>query len=436
MKSPLFWKIFLSFWLTTVLINFSAWFVYTIFLASGPSWERQHSQKEAVLILPGAAQSLASGGEAGYARMVAGLPEEHRASLALVDPAVVPDARDTRDTLVVSPGGTRYRIVYALSGEAHHSYGLGDMLYRSINYFIVSLLAGMLFAVALAWYLTTPIRRIRAGFGMLASGELDTRLAPAMGRRRDEMADLACDFDHMAERLQRLIGLRDQLLHDVSHELRSPLARMHLAIALQRKGQETTTVAMERVEQEIRRLDELVGELLSLARAESNAEAEERYVDLVGLVDAVAANAGFEAQTRHIQVRRTSDVVDSILRGSPELMRRALENVLRNAIHVSRDGGEVTIALCRADSADGARVRIVIEDDGPGVHTSQLGTIFEAFVRVGSTGQSGAGFGLGLSIARRAVAALGGTIEAANRAPHGLSVTLTMPLAVLAEDVE
>jgi two-component system OmpR family sensor kinase len=166
-----------------------------------------------------------------------------------------------------------------------------------------SVVGALFFSGVLAFYLTRPVQRIRKGFASLAGGDLATRLRPQIGRRRDEIADLAKDFDTMAERLQQLVLMRDQLLHDVSHELRSPLARLNQAIALVRQDPANTDTSLRWIETEIRRLDELVGELLSLARAESGESSRDQYFDLPALIDTVVANANFEARAQSVTVK-------------------------------------------------------------------------------------------------------------------------------------
>lgn len=428
MKGPLFWKIFLSFLLTAVLINQSTWIIYLAWWDPGPSWERTQSEQMAPVQLASARTIIEGQGLEGFRRWQSALPAAHRGRVKVDNSATPPDSRDARTMPAVAPDGARLTLVYKLDGSAERRWDLRRILYRSMDYLVASLLGGILFAAALAWYLTQPIRRVRSGFEALAAGDLDTRLAPAVGRRRDEFADLARDFDRMAERLQQLIAMRDQLLHDVSHELRSPLARMNLAIALQRQAPGPAGPSLERIAAEVKRLDELVGELLSLARADSGVHDEESYFDLAGLVDAVASNARFEAQANDVEVRTRHEIQGAIVRGSAELMRRALENVLRNAIRVSGPGDVVTVSVSEGPPG---RLAVVATDQGPGVPPEMIEAMFDPFVRVDGSPKAAGGYGLGLAIVRRAVAALGGTVRAKNLAPHGLAVTIDIPRAVV-----
>ena len=191
------------------------------------------------------------------------------------------------------------------------------------------MVGGLLFAAVLAWYLTKPIRRLRDGFTELAQGRLGVRLKEHMGRRRDELADLARDFDSMAERLQRLITSREHMLHVVSHELRSPLARLHMAVGLAQQDPRRLSTTLERIELEAKRLDEMVGEVLTLARAESGSQQLDDYFDLASLALTVTNDARFEAQPSGVKVEtnlgKAPPQEHPTVKGNAELLRRALE---------------------------------------------------------------------------------------------------------------
>jgi two-component system OmpR family sensor kinase len=286
--------------------------------------------------------------------------------------------------------------------------------------------ASLLLSAGLAAYLARPVSRLRDGFRKLAQGDLGVRLTEGMGRRRDEIADLAQDFDVMAERLQQSIASRDRLLHDVSHELRSPLARMSVAVGLARKSGEVPDTALVRIETEAERLNEIVGDLLSLSRAESDPGVEEIYFDLGALLQVVCEDARFEAQPRGVEVRLelAPELADPeqapLLKGAPQLLRRGIENVIRNALRFSPTGDAVVV---RAGLA-GGRFEIEVSDEGPGVPPAMLETMFEPFVKGAAESR---GVGLGLSIARRALAAHGGTLQAVNREGRGLLMQIRLP---------
>ncbi|MFT4171224.1 MAG: ATP-binding protein, partial [Rhodocyclaceae bacterium] len=284
---------------------------------------------------------------------------------------------------------------------------------------IMAVLAGLGFSAWLARNLARPIDRLRTGFDDLAEGRLDTRIGDDVTRRADELGQLGRDFDNMAQRLGQLVESRDRLLHDVSHELRSPLARLQVAVELARQQPETTPVALDRIERESQRLDALVGQVLTIARMESGAQmVREDYVELNELLRTIADDAAFESADG-TRIRITGDVHDDILiRGQGELLYRAFENIVRNAMRHTPDGTEVEVAVSRAPDA----VTVRIADHGPGVPEADLRAIFEPFHR----GSNSGGYGLGLAIAQRAVDAHGGRITAVN--DGGLAVSILLPL--------
>ncbi|MBX3591487.1 MAG: HAMP domain-containing protein [Burkholderiaceae bacterium] len=292
----------------------------------------------------------------------------------------------------------------------------------------IGLLASVAFSALLAWSLTRPIRHLRRAVASVAEGRLDTRVAPLMGRRADEIADLGRDFDQMAHRLQQLVASQRRLLHDVSHELRSPLARLQAAVGLARQDPERTASMLERIEREANRLDGLVGELLALARLEAgNALPPLERVDLVELVEAIVDDARFEARASGRDVSFAgADPVMATARA--ELLHRAFENVIRNAVKYTREGTavEVRVGLPGAPVRDGAPFVLSVADRGPGVPEPELEAIFEPFHRA-RNGAGEHGFGLGLAIARRAIEAHGGRIVARNRDGGGLAVEIEVP---------
>ncbi len=248
-----------------------------------------------------------------------------------------------------------------------------------------------------------------------------------MGRRRDEIADLGRDFDRMAQQLQILVGSQRRLLHDVSHELRSPLARLQAAIGLARQQPEKLDASLDRIERESGRLDELVGELLTLSRLEAGMSgAMDEEVDLVGLVAGIADDAQFEAEASGRHVRFCGDG-EFVVKARAELLHRALDNVIRNAVKYTRKGTEVEVEVERRTAPD--CLIVTVADRGPGVPESDLQTVFEPFFRSDSSVAT-AGFGLGLAIARRAIEMHGGTIRVMNREGGGLCVAIVLPASI------
>jgi len=288
----------------------------------------------------------------------------------------------------------------------------------------IGILASLAFSAWLAWYLSTPIRHLRAAFDATAAGRLDTRIGARMGRRRDEIADLGRHFDRMAGQLQTLVRFQQRLLHDVSHELRSPLARLEAAIGLARQRPEQRNDTLDRIEREAGRLDQLVGELLTLSRIQAGmARPADEEIDLVELIREIALDARFEAEAtgRHVEFVGAGE---ALVIANAELLHRALENVVRNAVKFTNEGTAVEVEITR--HRDSNQLVVTVSDRGPGVPEAELQAIFEPFFR-SETRAKTAGFGLGLAIARRAIETHGGTIRADNRPSGGLKIEIVLP---------
>lgn len=289
---------------------------------------------------------------------------------------------------------------------------------------VAGLLGSVAFAALLARYFSRPIRTLRSAFEATASGDLDLRIGAAMGKRRDELADLGRDFDRMADQLRVLVNGQRRLLHDVSHELRSPLARLQAAIGLARQQPERLESSMERIEKESVRIDGLVGELLTLARLEAGTEARPREtIELAALLADIVADARFEASSRGVQVE-FEPPCEAVATGDPELLHRAIENIVRNAVKYSPPGGSVRISSSLPAGTGQARIRVT--DTGPGVPEEDLERIFEPFYR-GSRPRDADGHGLGLAIARRVAGTMEGSITASNLPDGGLCMEITLP---------
>lgn len=274
------------------------------------------------------------------------------------------------------------------------------------------LLTAFVLCYLLTLYLTSPIRKLREATQRLADGDLQTRVAQKLGRRRDELADLARDFDVMAERIESLITSQQRLNRDISHELRSPLARLNVALEIaKRKSNDDTAPILERIEQESTRLNEMIGRLLMLAKLESGADEVERVrVDLTELVRDVAADAEFEAGAKDKSVE-VSNADNCTVMGSENLLRSAIENVLRNAVRYTPERSVVDVSL----TAKNGHAILRVADHGGGVPDDELANLFRPFYRVGEARErKTGGIGLGLAIAERAVKAHKGTITAKN----------------------
>lgn len=390
------------------------------------------------LQITSAVSTLHSGGMPALNAMMADWPDSDRQYFS-VTTSMVPAEGETLKALepgkipkeivefVQGPNGQGYRLRYNVEGlmSEYRPKRREHMLNIPTPLLWIGGLGGLLFSSLLAWNLTRPMLQMRRAFGRVAQGDLSVRLYSSMGKRHDELSDVARDFDSMAERLQVLVKAREELLHDVSHELRSPLARLQLAIGLARQNPLNVETSLQRIEHEAGRLDKMIGELLALSRAENSDMPDEEYFDLYGLVEAVVNDARYEAQLPGEEITLKADTgeqTDYTVKGNAELMRRAIDNVVRNALRFSGRGQAVTVSLTHADQW----LKIDVEDQGPGVEEDKLSSIFDPFVRVKSP-LSGKGYGLGLAITRKVMLAHEGKVDARNADPHGLVISLQVP---------
>ena len=331
---------------------------------------------------------------------------------------------------VTVAGGRRYVLVAALP------IGLMRLLHDAPSVQVLRLLAVCVTAAAacygLARHVARPLTTLRTATRELAAGNLAVRVGATLGRRPDEFGDLARDFDRMAERIDGLVSAERSLLRDISHELRSPLARLNVALGLARHQAGEDQAALDRIEREAERLNSLIGQLLMLARLESGATGPRREpVDLRALVREVAEDADFEARSRHRAVR-VVETCSAGVHGDPELLRSAVENIVRNAVRHTREGTAVEIDM-HAESEGSRRVSIRVRDRGPGVPEAALPFIFEPFYRVGDGRERGTGgVGLGLTIAHRTIRLHGGSLRATNAPDGGLVVELRLPASPIA----
>lgn len=291
--------------------------------------------------------------------------------------------------------------------------------------------ASLMMAGLLAWYFSRPIRELRLAFEAAAGGDLAPRFSGAAGKRGGrELNDLGRDFDRMTARLRNLIDGQTRLLHDVSHELRSPLARLQAAIGLAHQQPDKMAASMERIERESVRMDQLVGQLLTLARLEAGAiSAAQEEISMADLLDQIGDDASFEAMAQGRSVVREGHADVRVL-GQPDLLGRAIENVVRNAVKHSGDGGMVQLQLIAQPETRQLCIRVL--DRGPGVAPADLEAIFQPFFRASAVHKDIDGHGLGLAIAQHVVHAHGGSIAASNRADGGLCVEIMLPAAPLA----
>ncbi|MBC7788138.1 MAG: HAMP domain-containing protein [Methylophilaceae bacterium] len=302
---------------------------------------------------------------------------------------------------------------------------------------LAGVVASFIFAALLARYFSTPIKQLKRAFHSVAEGNLETRIGQDMGKRHDELADLGNAFDVMAARLGILMHSQTRLLHQVSHEMRSPLARLQLAVGLAKQSQELQNsdkldLSLLRIERESMRMDGLVGELLELSRLESgNVQIQKESIDVGELLSSVLEDAQYEADAKQIEVKLDAQS-GQIVQGQPDLLYRALENIIRNAIKYSPENSQVVIAtaVIKMDSKSLVEfVQISVSDQGLGVPEGELSKIFEPFFR-GSNTANKDGHGVGLAIAKQLLEAHGGQVMASNLASGGLGVKVIFPFNV------
>ncbi|MFZ0305223.1 MAG: ATP-binding protein [Terracidiphilus sp.] len=331
------------------------------------------------------------------------------------------------------------RVALTLAGESGRVYVFatelpaGPRAALGIDRAAVVLQWGVAFLVSglicslLTRYLTTPILRLREMSQKLTAGDLSVRAGPVLTRRGDEIGDLIRDFNTMASRIEELISRQRQLVSDVSHELRSPLARLNVALDLgrQRKGNDA---AFDQMEEDIRLLDEMIGRLLTIAKLDMSApELPMIDVDLADLLSQIVRNAEFESRELNGRIDLNASGQCTVW-GNAELLHSAIENVVRNAVRYTEKGSPVEVCMECESLSEIPSVRLSVRDYGPGVPEPELKNIFLPFYRVAdSRDRQSGGTGLGLAIADRVVRLHGGTIRAENAAPRGLRIEIVLP---------
>lgn len=448
-----FWRIFLSAW-AIMLITASAAFLAAGWLPSSGSNPKQAPLPEQMTDLIAeelhrqlatepinAAESVAERRVLDYSPVLAiyvvdpdgndvlgrTLPEAVADVVSrLEDPNADSAERDSPKLHVRSDGLGGYVVV----GEEGY-FPMGHVLMRPGGRGLLMMLMLTVSAVIsaiLARFIVLPVRRLQLAGQKVADGDLTVRVAPTVGNRTDEIARLAHDFDVMTERVDALLRSQQRLMRDVSHELRSPLARLQALLSIARQTADAPgSQQIERMETELERLDELIGEILAFTRLEARAGITRHPTDVADLVQNIVDDASLEGQAAGKQIRMQGPercVVDL----DSGLIQSAVENVIRNALKYTAEGTAVEVNV--VDESDG--IRIVTDDHGPGIPEDAIDKIFEPFFRVGDSRgtRSGTG-GIGLAIAERSIRLHGGTITARNRDGDGLRVEIVIPRSAL-----
>ena len=417
--SRLFWKLFLAFWLATSLTFFVGIGIITLSHKppGNPHLETVLESEEQLLRHYGVEagkQLLNVWHHADYG-YVAVYDSDGRLLIGL------PVAQPAFERTVVSKEG----LTLTLRSSRLPGYGDGGGG-PGLMPLIIGTIMSALFSGYLAFYLAWPLAYLRRAMSDVAQGRFETRVKPFMGARRDEIVDLAEDCDRMANQLKLLVDAQQQLLHDISHELRSPLTRMQAAIGLLHQNPARVDM-VERIERESQRMDTLIEALLTLARVQGRPDSIAREsVDIIELLHLIVEDAQFEAGIKGCRVILQGGA-SFVSRVSGELLYRCFENVIRNAVRHTRAHSSVLVVAEASPAGHCLTVRI--SDQGPGVEESRLQRIFDPFER--GTSEVGSGFGLGLAIASRAVEMHGGSIKASNLPGGGLSVAIILPLSLM-----
>ena len=325
--------------------------------------------------------------------------------------------------VLVSPDGSTYHVIVGSLHEHPLLFGELQLPAVAAATLAIALLVSTVICFFLTRHLVGPIDRLRQATREMSAGNLSVRMLPRLKGRQDDLALLAADFDTMAERVQSLLESKQQLLRDVSHELRSPLTRLQLALSLARREDGGVERQLTRIAIEADRLEQLIARILKLVRLERPASALEGVpVDVGKLLEAISQDVAIEAEARSCSVAVHADTGLQVA-GDPELLRSAFENVIRNAVRYGPSGSAVVVTAARRDW-----IEVSVRDHGPGVPEKDLKLIFEPFYRVDAArDRAGGGEGLGLAIAARAIAVHGGSIEAHNAPDGGLEVGMRLP---------
>jgi len=443
----LFWKIFVSFMVAMTITSVGAIYV-TYRIVSRPLTQTEFEGRDQ--IIREVSEALARGGESELKRWLYNNPRPARGTVLLVTnergdellgramPRELRALLNFRPTgrrpdrpsnfrgvqltpSVTGPDGEEYRLLFARAPVT--IFGILMWPGTQIAVLSIAILTAAVVSLLLARYVSSPVVRLQKATRALAAGALETRVGAPFTKRGDEVGTLARDFDAMAERIQALVVSKETLLRDVSHELRSPLARIRMALALaERRAGAESQPDLARIEREAERLDKLVGQIMTLTRLRTTDAPRRDLVRLDKLVGEVVDDARFEYPEATVELVAGGEPV---LRGDADGLKSAVENVVRNALIYGDRSKPIEVRVESTGSA--AKIRVL--DRGPGVPEAELERIFEPFYRTDkSRDHRQDGQGIGLAITARVMELHGGRVTARNRAEGGLEIALELPL--------
>jgi len=448
-KSRLFWKIFIPFWiLQTCIMLFSAYRVHASFGPDRPWWVQP--ERRAVPVLARyATWRYARGGQEGLRELLHDIELEKRSAYWLFDDKMnelsgnrmPPDALQTIQRALQNKGIANAKngtfIVEKLTDKGHEFVFAGEFFFPPLLHslpgsvlvvILFSSLITSLVCAVLAQYLTRPIVRLRDAAHAIAGGNLDARAGLSGSTRRDEIADLVLDFDTMANEIRDLVESNKRMLMGASHDLRSPISRIRVALSLASTAPEPERKELlDRIEVELLRLNGMIEQILTVARLESGQfKPASQPLSLNQVISEAVEDARFEASQSNVEIVYDENGPELTMVGEENMLRSAFENVLRNAIFYSGDQGRVQVSV----SVQSGIARISVRDNGPGAPEAALPKLFNPFYRVDDArGTSTGGSGLGLSIVSGAVKAHNGSVHARNVDPCGLEVVIELPLS-------
>jgi len=452
----LYWRIFLSFWLALALI-----LVGTVTVAVNVAAQHRNDSPwvQRGQLYAQAARAFEAGGPEALKSWLEGLGSTEPFSRTFI---VAPSGREMlgrplpsylrapADTaalnsagspagsispiggalVLVGADGATYHVVVGPLRKTPRLFGELEQPGVPGATLILALVVSAVVCFLLARYLVAPVDRLRRAMRRMAAGDLNVRVSHSMRGRQDDLGLLAADLDVMAERVRSLLETKQQLLRDVSHELRSPLARLQLALSLARRNDDQAERHLARIACEADRLEQLIARTLKLARLERPAGSLERTrIDIGELLQTITDDVAIEADAQGCSVTLQSETA-LVVSGDVELLRSSFENIIRNAVRYSPPDAQVGITARRMLTGDRTEdcIEVIVYDHGPGVPDKDLELIFEPFYRVDAArDRAGGGEGLGLAIAARAVALHDGAIEARNRQNGGLIVSVVLP---------